>query len=614
LYELLTGTTPFDGGRLRAANFDELRRILREEEPPRPSARLSTLAAVQATTLAEQHRTDVRRLVQTIEGELDWIVMKCLEKDRNRRYETANGLANDIERYLCDEPVTACPPSAGYRFRKFARRNKIVLIGASAALCALIAAVAGLAISNRLIAEQRERAEAQTKLAEMRALEEQRASAQARAEAAKSNAVVTLLQDMLAAAHPDSAGGKDVTIRALLDRFSTGLEDRLADQPGVEAALREVIGSVYTRLRLMDEAEPHLRRALELHRRVFGEEHMKFADSQRHLGWNVLEKNRANPDAEKYARNALAIYQKQDDPGKALEAMWLLVLSLDGQSKLAEAETQASAALLFARQHDMKEHTVVPNLLHQLAWIQVRRGDYQRAERLARESVERHLRVHGEMHPETAFGLTYLAASLSWQGKFAEAEEHLKKAISIFRSSLPSNHSFLRPTVQDLVSVLLMQGKYDDAIQLIRDGIRSEPGYAEAHNYLAWMLATCPDEKLRNPEEAVRLAAKAVELAPQEGSYLNTLGIAQYRAGEYSAARETLQKSIDIRDDGDCNDWFFIAMTEWQLGNHDTAREWYGKAAARMKEHGSRDGQLISFREEARKLIQPPEAAGREAE
>ena len=125
LYELLTGTTPFDKDRLHAASYDELRRIIREEEPPRPSARISTLAADLATTVAEHRRTDARRLSRHVRGELDWIVMKCLEKDRNRRYETPNSLARDIERYLHDEPVQACPPSTVYRFRKFARRNKV---------------------------------------------------------------------------------------------------------------------------------------------------------------------------------------------------------------------------------------------------------------------------------------------------------------------------------------------------------------------------------------------------------------------------------------------------------------------------------------------------------
>jgi WD40 repeat protein/serine/threonine protein kinase len=147
LYELLTGTTPFDKERFQRADYDELRRIIREEEPPRPSTRLSeskdTLAAISA-----QRQTEPAKLTRLVRGELDWIVMKCLEKDRNRRYETANGLAADVQRYLHDEPVQACPPSAWYRFRKFARRNKAALLTAS--VVALVVSLT-VAVSTVLI-------------------------------------------------------------------------------------------------------------------------------------------------------------------------------------------------------------------------------------------------------------------------------------------------------------------------------------------------------------------------------------------------------------------------------------------------------------------------------
>src|SRR5579864_5198012 len=124
LYELLTGTTPFEKETLKKAGLDELRRMIREDEPPRPSQRLDTLGAQAASTVSERRGVDGRRLGQVLRGELDWIVMKALEKDRNRRYESASALAADVQRYLHDEPVQACPPSAWYRLRKFARRNK----------------------------------------------------------------------------------------------------------------------------------------------------------------------------------------------------------------------------------------------------------------------------------------------------------------------------------------------------------------------------------------------------------------------------------------------------------------------------------------------------------
>src|SRR5204863_5099777 len=139
LYELLTGQTPFDKDRMKCAGFDEMRRIIREEEPPRPSHRVSTLGAQASSTLSQQRSVDERHLGRVLRGELDWIVMKALEKDRSRRYESASALAADIQRYLSDEPVLACPPTTMYRFQKFARKHKPALATAAAiALCLIL--------------------------------------------------------------------------------------------------------------------------------------------------------------------------------------------------------------------------------------------------------------------------------------------------------------------------------------------------------------------------------------------------------------------------------------------------------------------------------------------
>jgi serine/threonine protein kinase len=142
LYELLTGTTPFDGKRLEGADFDEVRRIIREEEPARPSTQLSTLGQA-ATLVSANRRSDPKRLCRLFRGELDWIVMKALEKDRSRRYDSAGGLAQDVEHYLHDQPVHACPPSALYRVRKFARRHQTRLAVAGVLLLAAAAPGAG---------------------------------------------------------------------------------------------------------------------------------------------------------------------------------------------------------------------------------------------------------------------------------------------------------------------------------------------------------------------------------------------------------------------------------------------------------------------------------------
>jgi hypothetical protein len=139
LYELPTGTTPFDKERLKSVNFDEMRRMIREEEPPRPSTRVSTLGAEALSTISQRRSSDPQRISANLRGELDWIVMNALEKDRSRRYESASALAADIQRYLSDEPVLACPPTAMYRFQKFARKHKPALATSAAiALCLLL--------------------------------------------------------------------------------------------------------------------------------------------------------------------------------------------------------------------------------------------------------------------------------------------------------------------------------------------------------------------------------------------------------------------------------------------------------------------------------------------
>jgi serine/threonine protein kinase/tetratricopeptide (TPR) repeat protein len=172
LYELLTGATPFESKRLKSAPFDEVRRIIREEEPPSPSARLSTLAGQAISTVATSRKSDPRQLTSLIRGELDWIVMKSLEKDRNRRYETASALAADVERYLREEPVQAGKPSAGYRLSKFLKRNKGPVVAAVVVLLALLGGIAGttwglIRADHALAGERqsRERADRQSELA-----------------------------------------------------------------------------------------------------------------------------------------------------------------------------------------------------------------------------------------------------------------------------------------------------------------------------------------------------------------------------------------------------------------------------------------------------------------
>ena len=161
LYELLTGKTPFDANELLKAGLDEMRRTIREKEPDRPSTRVSTLCGEELTTTAKCRSLDAPKLANLLRGDLDWIVMKCLEKDRARRYETANGLASDIQRHLSNEPVVACPPSAAYRFQKLVRRNSVAFAAATAVAISLLL---GLGVSTWMFFQERAAKQEQVRL------------------------------------------------------------------------------------------------------------------------------------------------------------------------------------------------------------------------------------------------------------------------------------------------------------------------------------------------------------------------------------------------------------------------------------------------------------------
>lgn len=267
LYELLTGRTPFENQRLVEAGLDEIRRIIREDEPPRPSTRLSTLDAAARTEVARCRQSEPPGLIHMVRGDLDWIVMKCLEKDRNRRYETTSGLVVDIQHHLNNEPVTARPPSQAYRFQKLVRRNKGVFAAGAIAVLALIT---GTAVSTwqALRATQ---AEQRAKTAAVGAL----------ASAKKSEDVLRFIREMFARAGGNYADR--VSVVQMLDWGSTDAEEKFREQPDVSAAVQYSVGYCYSKIGRWNEARAFLERALKLQERLFGYVHADTLDTAREL-------------------------------------------------------------------------------------------------------------------------------------------------------------------------------------------------------------------------------------------------------------------------------------------------------------------------------------------
>jgi eukaryotic-like serine/threonine-protein kinase len=449
LYELLAGSTPFEGKRLKEAAFDEMLRIIREEEPPKPSTRLSSIDTL--PSIAANRHTEPSRLTKDVRGELDWIVMKALEKDRNRRYETASGFAADIERHLQDEPVEASPPSAMYRFRKFVRRNKASLV--TAALIAM-ALVSGTVIST----SQALRARKAEALAQARLVTESEARQRALTEMTKANAISDLLQDALRSADPDQAKGAEYTVRQLLDDLSQRLGDRLNDQPHARAAVHATIGSAYRELRQMHDAEYHLRQALELRRRLLGPDHVDVASSLLDHAFNAFENSNLEA-AESEAREALAIFRRANaDKDQILDAFATLSFFVGQQEKDAEAQRIADQAFAFARGAGCAEHTKLAVILQNLVPSRIRAGDLAGAERLATEAVVMHRRVSGNEHPETAWALFHLAQVFEAQGELADAEATFREALALFRKHYQDSHKSIQMSCQALEQVFIARG------------------------------------------------------------------------------------------------------------------------------------------------------------
>ena len=336
LYELLAGTTPLEHGSLAKASYVEILRQIRETEPAPPSAR--TRHFVVSAESAAQRSTDPAQLPKLLNGELDWITMKALEKDRTRRYETVNSLANDLKRYLDGEPVEAAPPSTVYRLGKFVRKHRTWLATA-ATFTALL--VTGVVVSS-LMAVRASRAEQEAR------------------------AVNDFLQNDLLAqasankqARPDNKPDPDLKVRTALDRAAAGIEGKFALQPLVEASVRQTIGDTYQDLGLYPEAQRQVERALDLRLRVLGEKHpdtlismSSLASLYRNQGkvaqaeplyLKVLEIRRRvlgdeNPQTLNSANGVAALYVDKGDYAQA-EALNVKTLDIQVVGQFGEIQT-----------------------------------------------------------------------------------------------------------------------------------------------------------------------------------------------------------------------------------------------------------------------------------
>lgn len=403
LHELLTGRTPHDSPSL--ADVSELRRRIREAEAARPSLFLSRLSEEDRGTIALVRSTTPARLIGELRGDLDWIVLRCLEKDRARRYATANALASDLVRYQRHEPVSAAAPGRAYRFKKSFQRNRAAYAAGAVVFAALVAA---------------------TVVSRTQAVRAQHAERAAATEAAASRALSDFLrQDLLAQASPDNQRDRDLKLRTVLDRAAGRLDGRFVDQPLIEAAVRETLASTYIALGEFSAAEQQLVAARALHRRASG-----------------------------------------DDSEGALRTAGQLAHALRLQSRLPEAAALAADTLARLQRTFGAEHALTVQVRNALQAILLGQGKFAEAEPLLRQSVEISRRTLGAEAAGTLMVMSNLALALTELGRLDEAIRLSEETIAIKSRVLGPEHPQTLPTMINLAAIYCMAGRMNEAIAL----------------------------------------------------------------------------------------------------------------------------------------------------
>jgi serine/threonine protein kinase len=483
LYELLTGALPFDAKQWQTKPFHVVLRQLQEEDPPSPSTRISGDST--STPVAQRRNTDPRQLASLLRGDLDWITLKALEKDRARRYGTPSELGADVGRYLRNEPVVARPSSNAYRTKKYIQRHKFGVAAATAMALLLIGFAVMQAIQLRRITRERDRADR----------------------------VTAFMTGMFKVSNPSEARGNDIRAREILDKTEKDIDTGLAKDPELQAQLMNVMGTVYQSLGLSSKAEPLLRRALETRQRVLGLRNPDTLQSQQDLAVVVLAESRY-PEAEKLCRETMETrrrvlgpehhdtvdsmvqlartlgYESRYDEAEKLNrealevlrrkwpqdrltatALSLLADTLTHERKYPEAEKAAREALEMDRQALGPDHPSVLRDMFNLGSILTEEAHFADAEEINKELIESARRVLGPQHPGTLVAMNTLAMILDREKRFAEAEKVYRDVFEAQRQTLGLENASTLLTLGNLGSLLIEEKNYSEAETILREAL-----------------------------------------------------------------------------------------------------------------------------------------------
>jgi eukaryotic-like serine/threonine-protein kinase len=561
LYELMVGALPFESADLRKAGYDEIRRQIREVDPPRPSTRISSLGG-KAVTAAHNRRTEPGRLVSQLKRDLDWITMKALEKDRTRRYGSPQEMAEDIVRHLSDQPVLAGRPSALYRAGKFGRRHRFGVAVAALGLVALLGFAVTMAVEARSIARQKIRAER----------------------------VSEFLTGLFNVSDPSEARGNSVTAREILDKGSEQIRRELAAEPEVEAQLALTMGNVYAKLGLYSKAEPLLRTSIELRQKMLGPDAVDTLGSMDSLAFMLLRKGQ-DPDAEKLYRQVVEGRTKRlgaenPDTLSSMHGLGVALEHLQRYKESGQIKLQVYKVRLRLLGENNPDTLQSMNDVASVYWHEHRLAE---AESLFRKTLEARQRLQGADHPDTLWVMNNLGIILHEQKRLPEAEKVFIQTLELRRRVMGEEHRDTLVTMGNLAMVYYDEGRKEEAGRLLAKTVEASRRVLgeDSPKTLGWMnnLAVLYLDQGRK-KEAADLIAKSLDASRRalgEGDP-NTLALTDNLAaiyvedGRYREAERMYLDLIEVQhrvlgeDHPDLqNSYYNLACTEALLGRRDKA-------------------------------------------
>jgi non-specific serine/threonine protein kinase/serine/threonine-protein kinase len=528
LYELLTGYLPFDTRLWKQHRLDEVLRQLRETEPQSPSTKVSTNRET-ASNRAEARRTEAKQLATLLRGDLDWMVMKALEKDRDRRYGTASELAADIERYLENKPIVARPASRIYRLRKYVRRHQAGVAVAASTFVVLVAFAATQAAQLRRITRERDRADR----------------------------ITEFMATMFQVSDPGEARGNSITAREILDRSAREIDQGLANDPQVQGPLMCTMARTYEGLGLYPRAQTLYERAVETEQRALGSDDPKTLNCMRLLAWDLRQQGHLQ-DAENLLRKTLRSQQRAlgGRHRDTLASMNALGWTLSQEGHYGEAEQLLKQTLEDDRAIIGAEDKETLSVMHHLASTFAQEGHLADAEKMKRELLDIEKRVLGPENPLVLTTTNNLASTLHEEGRYDEADAMYRNLFEMQQRILGPEHPDTIWTIRNLGVNYESQGKLGDAEKNYRQALelmkrttgKENPDTLSTTSDLGILLR---EEGQNEASEKILREALEVQrrvLGPENPTTLDTaanLGATLKAEGHYGEAAKLLRETLE---------------------------------------------------------------------